>query len=51
MLNLHCNNNDKKKNIKKKHDKVMRTPRYEPRIYAMEPMELIDKDNQYILKL
>ena len=58
MLNLHCTNNDKKK---KKKIKVMRSPRFEPRIYAskdnrgnhyaMEANELLDKNNQYMLKL
>ena len=37
MLNLHCNNNDKKKiNIKKIIKKIMRLPRFEPEIYEFK---------------
>ena len=32
MLNLHCNNNDKKKKLNKNNNKNMRLPRFEPRI-------------------
>ena len=64
MLNSHCNNNGKKKKRKKKYIKNkinMRLPRFDLRIYGFKnivvvttlwrPMELIDKINQYMLKL
>ena len=62
MLNSHCYNNDRKKIIKSnKIKKIMRSPRFETRIYgfkdhrgihyAMETNEIIDENNQYMLKL
>ena len=63
MLNSHCNNNDKNNNCYNKNNKkkIMRSPRFEFRIYGSKttvesttlwrPMELIDKNNQYMLKL
>ena len=37
MLNLHCNNNDKKKiKNKKKNKKVMRLMRFEPGMYGFK---------------
>ena len=50
-----------KKNIKKNNKKIMRSPRFEHRIYgfkdhrgihyAMEAVKSIDEINQYMLKL
>ena len=60
MSNSHCDYNDKKKH-KKNNKKIMRSPRFEHRIYgfkdhrgihyAMEAVKLIDEIKQYMLKL
>ena len=46
MLNSHCNNNDKKK-----HKKTYGFKDHHGIHYAMEADKLIDKNNQYMLKL
>ena len=61
MLNLHCNKNDKKKNHKKKFKKMcdyrdsnpgsMGSRATEVSTTLWRPIELTDKNNQYMLKL
>ena len=58
MLTLHCNSNDKKKNIKKKIkiEKIMRFSRFGPKINDFKVHQGIHyaknaKNNQYMLKL